>query len=97
MAGRYFLLSHTPRRTSFKRERNFSLSDMTEEEVIKEFGLKRSEIGYTCSLLQDSVGLLRCRSIDLLLEQNVLRCLKLRDQEVSKTVAMILSTFLSQQ
>ena len=78
MAGRYFLLSkfNTPRRTSFKREKNFSLRDLTEKEVIKEFRLKRSEIGYICSLLQDRMGLLGCRSTDLSLEQTVLRCLK---------------------
>ena len=76
MAERYFLLNNTPRRTSLKRERNFRISDLTEEEVIKEFRLKKSEIGYICSLLQDSMSPLGFRSTDLLLEQKVLICLK---------------------
>ena len=47
-----------------------------EEEVIKEFRLKKSEIGYICSLLQDSKSPLGCRSTDLSLEQTVFICLK---------------------
>ena len=54
MAGRYFLLNNMPQKNSLERERNFSLSDLTEE-VIEEFRLKKSEIGYICSLLQDRI------------------------------------------
>ena len=49
---------------------------MTEEEIIKEFRLKKSEIGYICSLLQDSMSSLGFRSTDLSLEQKVRICLK---------------------
>ena len=76
MAGRYFLLNNTPRKTSLKKERNFRISNLTEEEVIKEFRLKKSEIGYICSLLQDSISPFGFRSTNLSLEQKVLICLK---------------------
>ena len=49
---------------------------MTEEELSKEFRLKKSDIEYICSLLHDSMSPLGCRSTDLPLKQKVLICLK---------------------
>ena len=56
MAGRYFLINNTPRNSILRREKDFSLAGWTEEEVIKEFRLKKSEISYLCSLLQSSMA-----------------------------------------
>ena len=72
-----FLQNNRPRRISLKRKRNFSRSDLTEEELSKEFRLKTSEVEYICSLLQDGMmGPLECRSFDLLLKQKIPICLK---------------------
>ena len=97
MAGRYFLPNNTPRRTSLKRERNFTISDLTEEEVVEEFRLKKSETEYICSLLQDSMSPLGSRSTDLSLELKVLVCLKTLRSGSFQNCSKISSTFLSQQ
>ena len=76
MAGRYFLMNNTPRNSILRRERDFSLAGWTEDEVIKEFRLKKSEISYLCFLLQSSKAPLGRRSTDLSLEQKVLIYLK---------------------
>ena len=76
MAGRYFLMNNTPRNSISRRERDFSPAGWTEEEVIKEFKLKKSEISYLCSLLQSSMAPLGRRSTELSLELKILICLK---------------------
>ena len=71
-----FLLNNITRRITLRKKRNFEVEDWTEKELIKEFRISKSEINCICNLIKDSMLPVGYRSIDLLLEQKVLICLK---------------------
>lgn len=77
MAARYIFINDTPRREYSGREPRVNpMETLTDEELISEYRMTRSEINMICDLVRNDMESLGSREMDFSVEEKVLLCLK---------------------